>query len=95
MSHKGIFGIIIGISLISVGVYSTMAILDQQEPIQMIINSIQQDTVTENISLTDEAIVKKGMGVHTDEWGRVKAGTNGTDHHVIINDGVMGTVTQE
>ncbi|GEM_PF-6578109 len=95
MSHKGIIGIIIVVSVIVIGGYSTMALIEQQEPIQVLINSIQQD-ITENISLSDEAIVKNLVGDLTNERGRINT-VNGTNHHVIIDDGigVEGTVAQE
>ncbi len=58
MSHKGIIGIIFVVSVITVGVYSTMALIEQQEPIQVLINSIQQDIVTETINTSDNVKLK-------------------------------------
>ena len=95
MSHKGIIGIIIVVTVVAIGGYSTMALIEQQEPIQILINSFQQD-ITENISLSDEAIIKNLVGDLTNERGRINT-VNGSNHHVIINDGVgvEGTVPQE
>lgn len=93
MSHKGIIIIIVIVSVVAIGGYSTLALIEQQ-PIQVIINSIQ--VITEKISLTDEAIVKNLVGDLTNERGRINT-VNGSNYHVIINDGVgvEGTVPQE
>ena len=83
MSHKGIVAIIFLVALVSIGAYSITAMIGEIEPNSVIINSIQQDTVTEEISIEDEVIIQK----------RIEE-TNGTNHHIIITDGVVGTVIQ-
>lgn len=100
MSHKGIAAIIVLVTLVSIGAYSITAIIGEIEPISVIINSIQQDMVTEEISIEDEVIIQKRVEGHDDKWGRTidnenaTTNGNGTNHHIIINDGVVGTVTQ-
>ena len=89
MSHKGIIGIIIVGTIVVIGVYSSMAFIEQ--PLQ---GSWINQIVTERTIVNDEPIIQKQVDVHNEKWGRTNT-NNGTNHHVIINDGVFGTVTQE
>lgn len=64
MSHKGLLGIIILVSVVSVTVYATTFLPTQStSPFSIFINSIQQDIVLETIHTTDEVLLKKDINL--------------------------------
>lgn len=104
MSHKGIVIIILIVGFVGAGIYSALSIIEEQEPIQALINSIQQDIVTETITTSDNVNLKVFDNDY--ERGRIpelsniiindlslvsddmQLNTTGRSLYVVLNDGV-------
>lgn len=93
MSHKGLIGIIILVSVVTIGVYASTVLPTQStSPLSIFMKSIQQDIVLETIHTTDEVTLKKDislkiMGTQEEgERGRVDLNHNKT----IVIDSTSG-----
>ncbi len=85
MSHKGLIGIVILVSVVTIGVYASSVLPTQStSPLTLFVNSIQQDIVLETIHATDDVTLKKDislkiMGTQEEgERGRVDLNNNKT-----------------
>jgi len=104
LSHKGIVAIILIVGFVGAGIYSALSIIEEQEPIQALINSIQQDIVIETITTSDNVNLK--VYDNNSERGRIpelsdvtindstlvsddmQLNTTGRSLYVVLNDGV-------
>ena len=103
MSHRGIVAIIFIVGFVGAGIYSAISLIEEQEPIQALINSIQQDIVIETITTSDNVNLK--VYDNNSERGRIpesdviiidsilvsddiQLNTTGRSLHVVLNDGV-------
>lgn len=81
MTHKGIIAIIFVAGIIGMGVYSLNNLIEQGKETKEPQQEHQQELTNEsNISDDVNATLGKYLG-------------NGTNYHVIIDDGVRGTAT--